>query len=95
MKAFLIAYQKQLEIAFLLALLVAMDFAKIQDAELKYVLMGLIGTLTGFRGGAAAFRGLTSLMGNGSATATLGEFVPPVSAISPAAPATPVQPPQQ
>jgi hypothetical protein len=50
MKAFLTAYQKQLEVAFLLLVLVGMDLAQIKDAELKYVLMGLVGSLTGFRG---------------------------------------------
>lgn len=59
MKAFLVAYQKQLEVAFLLVLLVSMDFLKIDDADLKYVLMGLVGTLTGFRG-------LQSLIGVGN-----------------------------
>jgi uncharacterized membrane protein YjjB (DUF3815 family) len=58
MKEFMSQYQKQLCVAFLLALIVAMDFLKIQDAELRYVLMGLIGTVTGWHG-------LTTLMSNG------------------------------
>lgn len=74
MKAFLIAYQKQLEIAFLLLLLVAMDFAKIQDVDLKYTLMGLVGSLTGFRG-------LTSLIGTGNS-----QSAPAAEPVQPAAP---------
>lgn len=79
MKAFLIAYQKQIEIAFLLALLVGMDFAKITDVELKYTLMALLGALTGFRGAAAGFSGLASLMGGSqpAASAMGAQTLPP------------------
>lgn len=70
MKAFLATYQKQLEIAFLLALLVGMDALKIQDVDLKYVLMGLVGSLTGFRG-------LQSLIGAGGQSAQAQQSLPP------------------
>lgn len=66
MKAFLASYSKQIEIAFLLALLVGMDFLKINDPDLKYTLMTLLGALTGFRGAAAGFSGLASLIGGGA-----------------------------
>jgi hypothetical protein len=80
MKAFLVAYQKQLEVAFLLALLVGMDFAKIQDAQLKYVLMGLVATLTGFRG-------LQSLIGGGTAPAPTTNVAVSNTAAAPVVPA--------
>ncbi len=62
MKDLLATYSKQLEVAFLLGLIVAIDYLKIQDPDLKYVLMGLVASLAGFRGGAAAFGGLKSLV---------------------------------
>lgn len=91
MKAFLIAYQKQLEIAFLLALLVGMDFLKINDPDLKYTLMTLLGALTGFRGAAAGFGGLAALIAGSPAATPTATPVLPQAAAAATQPATPQQ----
>jgi hypothetical protein len=47
---FLQSYVKSLDIAVLLILLFAMDLLHLNDPELKYLLIGLVSSLTGFRG---------------------------------------------
>jgi hypothetical protein len=42
--------KKELSVAILLVMLLAMDYLKIVDPELKYLIMGLAGTITGFGG---------------------------------------------
>lgn len=61
MKDFLNAWKKQIEIAVLIALVLAIDFLKIADAPLKYMLMGLVGSLTGWHG-------LNTLLDKGSSS---------------------------
>lgn len=42
--------KKELSVLILLGMLLAMDYFKIVDPELKYLIMGLAGTITGFGG---------------------------------------------
>ncbi len=42
--------KKELSVLVLLVMLLAMDYLKIDDPALKYLIMGLAGTITGFGG---------------------------------------------
>jgi hypothetical protein len=57
MKDFFSANAKSFDVAFLLLMVLVMDVLKIQDDQLRYVLLGIAASLTGFRGLLSAVAG--------------------------------------